>query len=84
MTLDQVLVGKSSSNNSGESITFVICNLTARAGEMMQLVAQGLSVAQGLATSHTTVNTHLTSIYSKLSIDFRTTVMHFFVEHQFL
>ena len=50
----------------------------------MQLVAQGLSVAQGLATSHTTVNTHLTSIYSKLGIDSWTTVMHFFVEHQLL
>ncbi len=58
--------------------------LTAREGEVLQLVAQGLTAAQiarRLVISQRTVTTHLTSIYSKLGINSRARAARFAVEH---
>jgi DNA-binding NarL/FixJ family response regulator len=58
--------------------------LTAREVEVLRLVAQGLSdaqVAEQLVISTRTVNSHLTSIYSKLGISSRTSATRFAIEH---
>jgi DNA-binding CsgD family transcriptional regulator/tetratricopeptide (TPR) repeat protein len=58
--------------------------LTAREGEVLQLVAQGLTTAQiatRLVISRRTVTTHLTSIYSKLGINSRARAACFAAEH---
>jgi len=57
--------------------------LTAREVEVLRLVAQGLTdaqVAERLVISPRTVNTHLTSIYNKLSVDSRTAASRFAIE----
>ena len=59
--------------------------LTAREGEVLRLVAQGLTdaqVAQKLIISPRTVNTHLTSIYNKLGVDSRTAATRFAFEQK--
>jgi predicted ATPase/DNA-binding CsgD family transcriptional regulator len=59
--------------------------LTAREVEVLRLVAQGLTdaqVADRLVISPRTVNTHLTSIYNKLSVDTRTAASRFAVDQQ--
>ena len=59
--------------------------LTAREVEVLRLVAQGLTdaqVAEQLVISPRTVNTHLTSIYSKLGVDSRTAASRFAIDQQ--
>ncbi|GHO76608.1 hypothetical protein KSD_43790 [Ktedonobacter sp. SOSP1-85] len=59
--------------------------LTAREVDILRLVAQGLTdaqVAEKLIISRRTVNWHLTSIYSKLSVSSRTAATRYAIEHQ--
>jgi DNA-binding CsgD family transcriptional regulator len=59
--------------------------LTARELEVLHLVAQGLTdaqVAEQLVISPRTVNSHLTSIYSKLDVDSRTAASRFAIEQR--
>jgi predicted ATPase/DNA-binding CsgD family transcriptional regulator len=61
--------------------------LTEREGEVLRLVARGLSdaqVAEALVISPRTVNAHLRSIYSKLGITSRHAATLFALEHQLL
>ena len=58
--------------------------LTAREVEVLRLVAQGLTdeqVAQRLVISPRTVDTHLTSIYSKISVSSRVAATRYAMEH---
>jgi len=58
--------------------------LTQREGEVLRLVAQGLSnaqIAEALVISPRTVDAHLRSIYSKLNIASRHAAIHYAHEH---
>ena len=58
--------------------------LTAREVEVLRLVAEGLTdakVAERLVLSRRTVQTHLSSIYSKLQVNTRSAATRFAVEH---
>jgi DNA-binding NarL/FixJ family response regulator len=58
--------------------------LTARELEVLHLIAQGLTdaeVADRLHLARRTVNTHLTSIYTKLNVSSRTAATRFAIEH---
>jgi ATP/maltotriose-dependent transcriptional regulator MalT len=58
--------------------------LTAREVEVLRLVAQGLTdaeVAERLFLARRTINTHLTSIYTKLRVSSRAAATRFAVEH---
>ena len=58
--------------------------LTAREVEVLRLVAQGLTneqVAQQLVISPRTVDTHLTSIYSKIGVSSRSAATRYAMEH---
>ncbi len=61
--------------------------LTPREIEILRLVANGLSdaqIAEQLVISRRTVNTHLSSIYSKLGVNSRTAAMRFTLDHHLL
>jgi len=58
--------------------------LTAREVEVLRVVAQGLTneqVAERLVISPRTVDTHLTSIYSKIGVSSRTAATRYAIEH---
>jgi ATP/maltotriose-dependent transcriptional regulator MalT len=58
--------------------------LTAREVEVLRVVAQGLTneqVAQRLVISPRTVDTHLTSIYSKIGVSSRAAATRYAIEH---
>jgi DNA-binding CsgD family transcriptional regulator len=58
--------------------------LTAREIEVLRLVAQGLKneqVAERLVISPRTVDTHLTSIYSKIAVSSRSAATRYALEH---
>ena len=58
--------------------------LTAREIEVLRLVAQGLTneqVAERLIISPRTVDTHLTSIYSKIGVSSRVAATRYAMEH---
>jgi predicted ATPase/class 3 adenylate cyclase/DNA-binding CsgD family transcriptional regulator len=58
--------------------------LSAREVEVLRLVAQGLTneqVAEQLVISARTVNTHLTSIYSKIGVSSRSAATRYAMEH---
>ena len=58
--------------------------LTTREVEVLRLVAQGLTneqVAQRLVISPRTVDTHLTSIYSKLGVSSRSAATRYAMQH---
>jgi predicted ATPase/class 3 adenylate cyclase/DNA-binding CsgD family transcriptional regulator len=89
MTLKQVLLapepatGQPSTSTAKPSPRYP-AGLTAREVEVLRLVAQGLSdaqVAERLVISPRTVNTHLTSIYTKLGVDSRTAATRYAMEH---
>ena len=57
--------------------------LTTREGEVLRLVAQGLTdaqIAEHLVISPRTVNWHLTSIYSKLGVSSRAAATRYALE----
>ena len=59
--------------------------LTAREVEVLRLVAQGLAdaqIAEQLVISPRTVNSHLTSIYSKIQVSSRAAATRYAMEHQ--
>lgn len=61
--------------------------LTAREVEVLRVVAQGLTnaqVAERLVISPRTVDTHLTSIYSKIGVSSRTAATRYAIEHHLL
>jgi DNA-binding NarL/FixJ family response regulator len=61
--------------------------LTTREGEVLRLVAQGLTDAQvagQLVISPRTVNWHLTSIYSKLGVSSRSAATRYALEHHLI
>ena len=61
--------------------------LSPRELEVLRLLATGLSyeqIAQKLIVSRRTVNTHLTSIYSKLGVNTRSAATRYALEHQLL
>ena len=61
--------------------------LTAREVEVLRLVAQGLTneqVAQRLVISPRTVDTHLTSMYSKIGVSSRVAATRYAMEHHLL
>jgi DNA-binding NarL/FixJ family response regulator len=58
--------------------------LTAREVEVLRLVASGLSntqVSQRLVISPRTVDSHLTSIYSKIGVSFRSAATRYAMEN---
>jgi DNA-binding NarL/FixJ family response regulator len=61
--------------------------LTAQEVEVLRLVAQGLTdvqIADLLVISPRTVNTHLTSIYSKIQVPSRSAATRYAIEHTLL
>ncbi|MFL5654135.1 MAG: response regulator transcription factor, partial [Ktedonobacteraceae bacterium] len=59
--------------------------LTQREIKVLHLLVQGMTnaqIAEKLIIVPRTVNTHLTSIYSKLGVTSRATATHFAVQHQ--
>ncbi len=59
--------------------------LTAREVEVLRLVSQGLTdtqVAEQLVLSRRTVNSYLTSIYSKIQVSSRSAATRYAIEHQ--
>jgi DNA-binding NarL/FixJ family response regulator len=61
--------------------------LTAREVEVLRLLAQGLSdaqIAEHLVISPRTVNRHVTSLYSKLSVSSRAAATRLAHEHHLL
>ena len=59
--------------------------LTAREVDVLRLVAQGLAdaqIAEQLVISPRTVNSHLTSIYSKIQVSSRAAATRYAMEHQ--
>jgi DNA-binding NarL/FixJ family response regulator len=59
--------------------------LTTREVEVLRLVAQGLTdahIAEHLIISPRTVNTHLTSIYSKIQVSSRSGATRYAIEHK--
>ena len=58
--------------------------LTAREVEVLRLMAQGLTneqVAKQLVISPRTVNSHLTSIFSKIGVSSRGSATRYAIEH---
>jgi len=58
--------------------------LTAREGEVLQLLAMGISnsqIAERLVVSRHTINGHVQSIYGKLGINSRSAATRYAVEH---
>ncbi len=58
--------------------------LSDREVDVLRLIAQGLTdaeVAEQLFIARRTVNTHLTSIYTKLNVNSRAAATRFAVEH---
>ncbi len=62
-----------------------LAGLTAREAEVLRLLAQGLTdaqIAEMLVISPRTVNSHLTSIYSKLGVSSRAAATRYAMEHR--
>lgn len=64
-----------------------LSGLTSREGEVLRLVARGLTdaqIAEALVISPRTVNAHLRSIYMKLHISSRNAATYFALEHDLI
>lgn len=75
------------SNTSNEEQAYRLAKLTVREMQVLRLVAQGFSDAEvgtRLVITRRTVNSYLTSIYSKLSVSSRTAAARYMFEQQFL
>ena len=88
MTLDKVLVepGKTATAPAKPSPRYP-AGLTAREVEVLRIVARGQTneqVAEQLAISPRTVNTHLTSIYSKIQVSSRSAATRYAMEHHLI
>jgi predicted ATPase/DNA-binding CsgD family transcriptional regulator len=87
-TLDQVLgVLKSPVSGRSADTGRYPSELTAREVEVLRLLAQGLTnarIAEQLVISRHTVNNHVRSILSKLSVSSRSGATRFAIEHQLL
>ncbi len=96
MSLEQVLVAPAlrtspQASQTGQLLTFpakpspiLPDSLSVREVEVLRLVAQGLTneqVAEQLVISPRTVNTHLTSIYSKIGVTSRAAATRYAIEH---
>jgi len=76
---------KIKTNAQKRVVLAVLPELTKREIEVLRLVAQGLTnaqVAAQLVISPRTVNTHLTSIYSKIQVFSRAAATRYAIEHQ--
>src|SRR5262249_8389576 len=61
--------------------------LTKREFEVLRLVAKGLTnaqIAERLGISQTTVNSYLSSVYSKLGVSSRLGAMRYVIDHHLL
>jgi DNA-binding NarL/FixJ family response regulator len=61
--------------------------LTPREIEVLRLAQAGLSdakIAEKLVISHRTVNTHLSSIYSKLGVNSRSAATRYALDHKLI
>jgi DNA-binding NarL/FixJ family response regulator len=61
--------------------------LTIREVEVLRFIAKGLTdaqIAEQLAISPRTVNTHLTSIYGKIQVTSRSDATRYAIEHRFM
>ena len=73
-----------SSTSSSAASPLSLAGLTAREEEVLRLAAQGLTnaqMAERLVISPRTVNTHLTSIYSKIGVTSRVAATRYAIEH---
>ena len=72
------------SNDVTDQVATRPAGLSAREVEVLRLVAQGLTnaqVAEQLFLARRTINTHLTSIYTKLGVNTRAAATRYAVEH---
>ncbi len=84
MLPQQVPTEPSSPQPAKSAITYPD-GLTTREVEVLRLVAQGLTdahIAEHLIISPRTVNTHLTSIYSKIQVSSRSGATRYAIEHK--
>ena len=95
MTPEQVLLAQDPATTRQQVSTGVVsvphvkvpsypAGLTAREVEVLRLVAQGLTneqVAKQLVISPRTVNSHLTSIFSKIGVSSRGAATRYAIEH---
>jgi DNA-binding NarL/FixJ family response regulator len=85
-TSTSIKVGQMSTSLVMSPITYPD-DLTAREVEVLRLVALGLTneqVAEQLVISPRTVNSHLTSIYSKIRVSSRSAATRYAIEHNFV
>ena len=83
-TLSQPLLSAPSSIPPEKSVPTYPDGLTAREGEVLRLLAQGLTsaqIAEQLVISVVTVNFHVRSIYSKLGMNTRAAVTRYALEN---
>jgi DNA-binding NarL/FixJ family response regulator len=92
MTAEQVLIAQSAATSVDTSQMAIRIahvpvvypdDLTAREVDVLRLVAKGMTdaqVAQALVISPRTVNTHLTSIYSKIGVSSRSEATRYALE----
>ncbi|MBA2677454.1 MAG: hypothetical protein H0U76_03535 [Ktedonobacteraceae bacterium] len=74
----------SSTPGSGRKLISHLAGLTTREVEVLRQVARGLTneqVAERLVISPRTVDTHLTSIYSKIGVSSRTAATRYTLDH---
>ena len=85
LPLSVVTQASSTSSPVAEKVSIAYpAGLTAREVEVLRLVAQGMTneqVAQQLIISPRTVDTHLTSIYSKIGVSSRSAATRYALEH---
>jgi len=87
VTLPQPLLSAPSSIPPVKAAPTYPDGLTAREVEVLSLLAQGLTngqIAQQLIISPRTVNTHLTSIFSKIGVSTRSAATRYALDYHFL
>ena len=82
--LSQPMFIERASTHPVKSVATYPDGLTAREVEVLRFLAQGLTdahIAEQLVISPRTVNTHLTSIYSKIQLSSRSGATRYAIEH---